>query len=300
MSSWDDTTNVSEIPDLALDSEDTRNRAYLIVLAGSNVGEMFKLDGDSVIGRSRDASIRLLDDGISRRHARVLVRDDDIFVEDLRSRNGTYCNGKRIDRRALCDGDKIQVGKTTILKFTYHDELDESFQRQMYTSALRDALTHAYNKRYFQDRIDSEFRFADRHRVPLSLIMIDIDHFKPVNDTHGHLAGDAVLTEISAAIARSIRNEDVFSRYGGEEFAIICRATSERDTAILAERLRRLVAGLQVVHDGTPIAVTISVGVATCPADEIADATDLIAAADRALYRAKQRGRDCVVIYRRD
>ena len=126
-------------------------------------------------------------------------------------------------RQALSEGDKILLGSTTILKFTYQDQLDEAFQRQMSESALRDGLTRAYNKRYLTERIESELQFALRHDTPLSLIFLDIDHFKRINDVHGHQAGDHVLVQL-ATLAMSILGEDeVFARYGGEEFAVISR-----------------------------------------------------------------------------
>src|SRR5687767_5300743 len=175
-----------------------RDRAYLVVLAGASVGEMYKIDGEkTIIGRGQKAQIRLYDDGISREHAQILVEGSRIVLQDLGSTNGTYCNGLQVDKKELVDGDKILVGSTTILKFTYHDNLDEIFQRQMYESALRDGLTKAFNKKYFTDRLESEFRFAKRHRVPLSLILFDIDFFKKINDQHGHLCGDQVLSALA-------------------------------------------------------------------------------------------------------
>ena len=203
-----------------------RDRAYLVVLAGASVGEMYKIDGEkTVIGRGQKAQIRLYDDGISREHAQILVEGNRIFLQDLGSTNGTYCNGLQVDKKELVDGDKILVGSTTILKFTYHDNLDEIFQRQMYESALRDGLTKAFNKKYFTDRLESEFTFSTRHGTPLALVLFDIDHFKKVNDTHGHQAGDHVLSEISTLLSSTLRAEDVFARYGGEEFGVICRGS---------------------------------------------------------------------------
>src|SRR5450432_898021 len=173
---------------------------------------MYKVEADkTVIGRGQKAQIRLLDDGISREHAQVVIEGTHIFLQDLGSTNGTFCNGIKVDRKELVDGDKILVGSTTILKFTYHDNLDEVFQRQMYESALRDGLTKAFNKKYFTDRLESEFMFSVRHSSALTLVMFDIDHFKKINDTYGHQAGDAVLTEMSTLLMMSLRTEDVFA-----------------------------------------------------------------------------------------
>src|SRR4051812_712283 len=126
----DDTTRTSQAPGSPADV--AQNDAYLVVMAGSNVGEMYKVDKDQlVIGRGDKANLRLLDDGIPREHARIVKEGGQIALEDLGSTNGTYCNGVRVTRQVLAEGDKILLGSTTILKFSYHDKLDEAFQRQM-------------------------------------------------------------------------------------------------------------------------------------------------------------------------
>jgi diguanylate cyclase (GGDEF)-like protein len=275
-----------------------RDRAYLVVLAGASVGEMYKIDHvRTIIGRGQKAEVRLLDDGISREHAKVVVEGNRIYLEDMGSTNGTFCNGLKVDRKELADGDKILVGSTTILKFTYHDNLDEIFQKQMYESALRDGLTKAFNKKYFTDRLESELTFALRHVSPLVLVMFDIDHFKKVNDTHGHQAGDLVLSEISTLLTAALRAEDVFARYGGEEFAVICRGTDVSQAPIVGERLRKAVENHRFVFEGTHIPVTISVGIASLPDPAVKDATDLVARADKALYQSKHGGRNRVTIH---
>jgi two-component system cell cycle response regulator len=275
-----------------------RDRAYLVVLAGASVGEMYKVEADkTIIGRGQKAQIRLLDDGISREHAQVVVEGNKIYLQDLGSTNGTFCNGLKVDRKELADGDKILVGSTTILKFTYHDNLDEIFQKQMYESALRDGLTKAFNKKYFTDRLESELTFALRHASPLVLVMFDIDHFKKVNDTHGHQAGDLVLSELSTLLTSALRAEDVFARYGGEEFAVICRGTDLSQAQVVGERMRKAVEKYRFVYEGATIPVTISIGIASLPDPAIKDATDLVARADKALYQSKHGGRNRVTIH---
>ena len=275
-----------------------RDRAYLVVLAGASVGEMYKIDNfKTVIGRGQKAQIRLLDDGISREHAQLVVMKDRIVLQDLGSTNGTYCNGLKVEgNKELVDGDKILVGSTTILKFTYHDNLDEIFQKQMYESALRDGLTKAFNKKYFTDRLESEFTFAIRHVAPLTLILFDIDHFKKVNDTHGHQAGDLVLSEISTLLTAALRAEDVFARYGGEEFAVICRGSDLMQGQVVAERMRKAVEAHKFVFDGTHIPLTISVGVSGLPDPAVKDAAELVNLADQALYKSKRGGRNRVTL----
>jgi two-component system cell cycle response regulator len=286
------------IPPVVAPDGGKRDRAYLVVLAGASVGEMYKIEIEkTVIGRGQNAQIRLLDDGISREHAQLVINGERVVLEDLGSTNGTYCNGLKVDRKELADGDKILVGSTTILKFTYHDNLDEIFQKQMYESALRDGLTKAFNKRYFTDRLESEFTFSTRHMTPLTLVLFDIDHFKTVNDTYGHQAGDLVLTEMSTMMVASLRAEDVFARYGGEEFAVVCRGSDAVQGQIVADRLRKAVEGAKFVYEGKTIPVTISLGLAALPDPAIADANELIRVADAALYTSKKTGRNRVTLH---
>ena len=298
MTDWDETTSIASVPE-AEPEKPARDRAYLIVLAGAGVGEMHKLQAEDItLGRGREADLRFLDAGISREHCRILRDDSGLYVEDLESRNGTYCNGDQVSGRiALRDGDKIQMGRTTILKFTYHDHLDESFQRQMYDSALRDSLTKVYNKRYFTERLDSEYQFSERHGTPLSLLLLDLDHFKSINDEYGHLAGDHALAQFARHVQRTIRSEDVLSRYGGEEFAIISRGIGLGDAESFGRRITTEVAALGIHFDGRSIPLTVSTGIASLPDDAIAHPTDLVNAADNALYEAKEAGRNCTRLW---
>ena len=268
-------------------------RPYLIVLVGSNVGEMYRIEAtEAVLGRSPTAQVRFNDDGVSRLHARVLEAAGSIVIEDLKSANGTIVNGDRVQRHRLKDGDKIQLGPNIILKFTYHDELDESFQRQMYDAALRDGPTKAFNKKYFLSRLETELAYARRHKTALSLVMLDVDHFKRVNDTFGHPAGDTVLVSLAGIVFRTIRTEDVFARYGGEEFAVICRGVARDNACVLAERLRSICELTSFEHEGKRMPVTISLGVAGYPEFGAETSLQLVAAADEALYKSKNAGRN--------
>src|SRR6266700_3531656 len=269
--------------------------ACLVVLSGSNVGEMYRIEKDQVvIGRGDKVDLRLVDDGISREHVRLSKEEGRVVLEDLGSTNGTYCNGQRVTRQPLSEGDKILIGSTTILKFSYQDRLDEMFQRQMSESALRDGLTRTFNKRYLSERLESEFTYATRHSTSLALLFLDIDHFKKINDAHGHPAGDFVLAELSKLVADTLRPEDILARYGGEEFAIISRGAQVDDGQAIAERLRRLVEKHPFVFEDRPISVTISVGVAGIPHPGVQSAADLIAVADEMMYEAKRSGRNRV------
>ncbi|MBK6462919.1 MAG: diguanylate cyclase [Myxococcales bacterium] len=290
-------TNFSELQREIAARKRQALQAYLVVLTGSNVGAMHKLEAaETVLGRSNTADLRLTDDGISRRHARILKAGSDVVIEDLNSANGTMVNGELITQRVLKNGDKISIGASTVVRFSFNDTLDESFQQKMIEAALRDGLTRAYNKRYFLERLETEYAFAKRHHAELSLLLFDIDFFKKINDSRGHLAGDAVLMELSAVVQSMLRTEDVFARYGGEEFAVLARGTSLAKAALLAERVRARVEETNFSFEGISIPVTISVGVAGLPETRCDDAQQLVAGADTALYDSKRGGRNRVTL----
>lgn len=271
----------------------------LVVVAGSSsVGRIFRIEGDQplVIGRSPTVQISIGDDGVSRVHAQVQRNGDEIHLVDLGSRNGTHLNGNRITATtSLKDGDKIQVGSTTMMKFSYRDSLDEALQRNLYESATRDPLTIVHNKKYFAEALEKEFTFASRHpESSLSLMMIDIDHFKQVNDRFGHLAGDAVLKQVATCINGLIRAEDTFARWGGEEFAMLLRNCPAAHVIEVAERVRKTVAALTLKGVPAELKITISIGVASFVPGRFSEATGLVRLADEQLYRAKNGGRNRV------
>ncbi len=269
--------------------------AYLIVISGSSVGKMFKVGGRMDIGRSVDCNIYLDDEGISRNHAEVLKDEDGVVsITDLNSTNGTYCDGVRFKRHLLVDGDKIQVGSTCILKFTYQDSVEEAFHQQQYNSATRDGLTSIHNKKYFMDQLGKDFAYAQRHNEPTSLIVFDIDHFKNVNDTYGHAAGDMVLKKLAEVVTMAVRTEDMFARIGGEEFAILLRQLDEQRSWVLAERIRRTVEITKFFWEGARLRITISLGVATLYDRSYTNSDDMMQSADEYLYKAKANGRNRV------
>jgi len=298
----EEATSITTIKGLTGAGKSTGGRKltpYLIVLVGTHVGETFRLaDGELFIGRSPQSNIRFDDDGVSRRHAKVwMTPNGDWVLEDMNSANGTFVNDERVATRVLRAEDKIHFGPNSLVKFTLHDELEENFQRQMYDAALRDGLTRAFNKKYFLTRLDTELAYARRHKTNLSLVMLDVDYFKRVNDTYGHLAGDAVLVTLAQLVQKTLRAEDVFARYGGEEFAIICRGVSREQAWVLAERIRSLVETTSFESSGVRMPVTVSLGVAGMPEFAAESSVQLVAAADEALYSAKSNGRNLVMRY---
>jgi diguanylate cyclase (GGDEF)-like protein len=275
------------------------DRAYLIILAGDGLGEMHQLIGDEmVIGRAGRASVLLRDDGVSRVHARLRRDGDRLVVEDMGSRNGTFVNGSRLSAPMVVrDGDKIHVGHRTVLRLTFHDALDDAFQKQLRDAAMYDALTHVYSRRYFVDRLEAELQFATRHEAPLALILLDLDHLKDVNDSFGHAAGDRVLAEMAAAVQTHVRAEDLFGRIGGDEFGVLCRGTPLAVAASFAERVRVLVNMLEIDVGPQTVKMTVSVGVSAYPELTCESPNELVNAADRALYVAKARGRNRVALH---
>ncbi|MCA9670441.1 MAG: GGDEF domain-containing protein [Myxococcales bacterium] len=284
-----------------------QREANLIVLRGSGVGQLLSLRADHCyLGRDDSATITLDDPGISRLHAAIRRDAEGLYhVEDLGSRNGTAVNGRALlAPRQLERGDKIALGLNTVLRFSLEDELETDYAQRMYDAALRDGLTGAHNRRYFDERITEELAFAQRHGGAISLLLLDIDHFKRINDTRGHPVGDEVLRELTRRIMHCLRAEDVFARYGGEEFAIVCRDIDADAAVSLAERIRAMIARAPVPVDGEDsVAVTVSIGTTTFQLDkndqarETVDFTTpqrLVASADDALLAAKRAGRNRV------
>lgn len=276
-------------------SKEKRDRCTLTMLAGPTTGAIYTVDEDQLVfGRGREAKARIQDRNLSRLHARIYVEGQSWKIVDLGSTNGTFVNGEPVDApRELVEGDRIQMGREVLLRFQLHDEFEQEATRRIYESAVRDPLTRVHNRRYLDERLEGEFAFARRHGTALSVLILDIDHFKQVNDEKGHLAGDAVLRVVAASIHRILRAEDVVARYGGEEFCVVARGVDQNNALIIAERLRRTVEQLKIPCEGETIRVTISCGVATFRPDHAyADVEGLLADADSALYRAKESGRN--------
>lgn len=277
----------------------TKDRATLTIISGINAGQVFALDGtEHVIGRGTEADLWLDDGGVSRRHAKVSCRSDGrYFVEDLGSTNGTFLGGQRVTVCEVRPNDRIQLGPHVTLRFAITDDAEEELQRRLYESSTRDGLTRVYNRKYFQERLTAEVAYSRRHKVKLAVILLDLDDFKQVNDTHGHLAGDMVLRLVSAQMQRLLRLEDLVARYGGEEFVVLARSTGKTEAVKLAERIRESIAGLEIpVAADHSIHVTMSLGVASLP--DVAPEggpTELLALADLRLYKAKAEGKNRVV-----
>ena len=269
-------------------------QTYILFLKGELLGQLISLkNGSTILGRNPDVEVPLEDSSVSREHLRITVSGEKAIIKDLGSTNGTYVNNNRITEYALKDGDKIQISPSTIFKFVLSDESERVFHDELYRMGVIDPVTNVYNKRYFTERFKQEFSHASRYKTEFSLMMIDIDFFKKINDTHGHLAGDFVLGSLSEMFSNSTRNVDIVARYGGEEFAIILPETGEEGAAICAERIREKVAETQVMFDDRKINVTVSIGIVTLSATHpFKNDEGIIQAADRCLYYSKEYGRN--------
>ncbi len=271
----------------------SQKHACLVVIIGGEIGKRLTLEARELsIGRSSSADLQLDLDSVSRSHAVVMHTPRGWVLRDLGSTNGTLVNDQPIRERMLEDGDRIRIGRA-MLKFLSGTNVEAQYHEEIYRLMTLDGLTQVYNKRYFHDAIEHEFARSKRYKHAFSLVLLDIDHFKQINDSHGHLAGDEVLRRVAASIKSKVRTNDVVARVGGEEFAVLSPETDLAGAVTLAEKLRRALEGERVVHESKTIAVTISAGVA-CFADELKNSDALVQRADERLYAAKRGGRNRV------
>ena len=215
--------------------------ACVVVIYGMDLGKKYNLDQPAmIIGRSSKSEIQVDQESVSRNHAKIINTGKSIILRDLGSTNGTYVNDELIDEYVLRDGDFIKIGRT-IFKFLSGNNIENSYHEEIYRLTTIDGLTQIYNKRYFLETLEREISRAHRYRRELSLIMFDIDHFKKINDTYGHLAGDYVLKQLAGVIKSRIRREDIMARYGGEEFAVVMPEAGPENARRFAEKVRKLV-----------------------------------------------------------
>jgi two-component system, cell cycle response regulator len=256
------------------------------------MGRRYELGMTEVsIGRGDNCTICVNTDQVSRKHATVQHILGKYYLVDMRSTNGTFVNEQKVERAKLLDGDQIRIGKT-VLKYT-ESHVEQRYFEHAFNLASMDALTGAFNKRYFDETFGKEVQRAQQTGTPLSIVLFDIDHFKRINDTFGHPAGDAVLKNVAGAVAAQLREGDALFRVGGEEFVLVLSATP-RDLAVqAAEAVRGLIESLVTELNGTRMAATLSLGVAELGPGEQPAA--LYQRADGLLYAAKHGGRNRVV-----
>jgi diguanylate cyclase (GGDEF)-like protein len=269
--------------------------ACVVVIHGEGLGKRVDIsDRRIVVGRSPEADLCIPHPSVSRRHCEIWRAQDACRVRDLQSTNRTRVNDAIVDETELRDGDHITIGET-ILKFISHSSVEARYHEEVYQLATHDALTELYNRRHFTELAEKELARAQRHGRPLVLAILDLDHFKPVNDRFGHVAGDAVLRQFSEVLRAHVRADDIAARIGGEEFAVLLPETGLDQALPFAERLREAVAAADFRPGGEPQRITVSIGLATMgPQRETR--SELMRAADAALYRAKDSGRNRVCV----
>ncbi len=264
--------------------------------SGPAMGRRYALGAKSwVIGREDGSDLCVPEQSVSRRHARIDPAPAGYVVHDLQSTNGTFVNdAAAAGPRPLADGDYLRVGNC-IYRYLAGGNIESEYHEEIYRLTVMDGLTQLYNQRYLLDFLERELARSARHARPLSVLLIDLDHFKLVNDSHGHLCGDHVLRELADRLRPGVRREDLLARYGGEEFAFVLVETARDAARDAAHRVRDAVRAYPFHFDGHEINLTTSVGVATtCGGPNGPTPAELIQVADRQLYAAKRAGRDAV------
>jgi diguanylate cyclase (GGDEF)-like protein len=261
---------------------------------GPGMGSCYTLlDTALTFGRDRDCEVSLADHSVSRRHARIQPGPEGHYLLDLQSLNGSFVNDVPCTGQRLADGDYIRVGNC-IFRYLTGGNVEAEYHEEIYRLTIIDALTGIHNKRYMLEFLERELARSARHQRPLSFVLFDLDRFKSVNDSLGHLGGDTTLRELVSCIKGAIRREELFCRYGGEEFAIVLPETELHDAVRVAERIRRQVERHPFRFEEVTYQTTISLGVVTTRGEEGLTPVDLIRQADHYLYRAKSDGRNCV------
>jgi diguanylate cyclase (GGDEF)-like protein len=266
----------------------------LVAYAGAALGRVFPIvSGDMIIGRAPDSTVALLDSEVSRHHARLRLVAGQVEVEDLDSTNGTRVNGDLLHAPAsLRTGDRLEVGGH-VLKLVYLDPLERAFHETMLDQSTKDPLTGLANRGSILAEFQNRFGLSLRYNRPLAVVVCDLDHFKKVNDTHGHGAGDFVLRSFGEQLLSVLREADLAGRIGGEEFIIMLPETDLSGARPFAERLRKAIATMPVVLPSGNLTITCSLGISERTASDL-DAGQLLARADAALYEAKASGRNRV------
>ena len=270
--------------------------ATLTVVRGIDAGRVFHLGRPrSIIGRGVTADVQIDDAAVSRCHASITRRPDERYIlEDLGSTNGTFLRGRLVGRAFLSPGDRIQLGPNVAFRFALLTEDEGRLQKKLFESAVRDGLTGVFNRATLANQIDDAVREAGVEGISLSVLMIDLDHFKQVNDELGHAAGDQILRAVADEMQSVMRPQDSIARYGGEEFVVVARATHRAEACRLAERLRAAIASLRLPTDRGIAKTTASVGVASLSECQGCSGTQLLQLADERMYEAKRMGRNCV------
>ncbi|WP_242395238.1 GGDEF domain-containing protein [Anaeromyxobacter oryzisoli] len=264
----------------------------LVFVAGEAAGLRVALEGEVVLGRDAACEVALEADDVSRRHARVVPDGAGHRVVDLGSTNGTWLNGREVESAPLAPGDRLRLG-SCVARYLRAGDDEERELASLAAVARRDALTGLANRRALEEALGREVARARRSGAPLAAAILDVDHFKRVNDGHGHAAGDAVLAAVAARARAMLRAGDLLARIGGEELAALLPGADLARAVEIAERIRGAIAGAPIAAGAAALEVTASLGCAALEAAD-PDGAALLARADARLYEAKAAGRNRV------
>lgn len=275
----------------------------VLVYAGAidspEVGRRFDLVSDEIIiGRSSDADIQVDRDSVSRRHARLSRQDGTWTLSDLQSTNGSYVNDVPVREHRLRDGDQVKIGNA-LFRFLGGQATEAALQDTLFRVAVTDGLTQAHTRRYFVEALDRDLARARRFDRPLTLLCIDLDHCKQINDTHGALTGDFVIKELARRIQLRMDRAELLGRLEGTQFGLLLPEQTAEQAAVSAEELRAAVAKDTFNFEGDRLPGSVSIGIAAAaPEGEgpatTTDAAALIKAAQESMQRAKRQGRNRV------
>lgn len=291
-----DDSGRTTLPDIEVFSTAPKSsdRACIVVIYGPELGKRASLGhGTFEVGRSPRSDLCIDQESISRHHARISFDGQRHVIEDLGSTNGTFVNERKLERTVLNDGDQVKVGRS-ILKYMSGDNIEANYHEEIYRLMTMDALTQTHNRRYFNEALEREYQRSLRYHRALALVLFDIDHFKQINDTYGHVAGDSVLRQLARVVKPRLRQQDVLARVGGEEFAVLLPEVEPAGALVAAEKVRRLVESARFLVDQREFGCTVSAGVASFD-PRLTTPQMLYEAADRNLYEAKRGGRNRVV-----
>ncbi|MFK5892992.1 MAG: GGDEF domain-containing protein [Pseudomonadota bacterium] len=274
---------------------ETHLKPVVSIIQGKDKGRIFPFTSSVTIGRGSDADFVINDELISRIHIKITLIANTFMIEDIGSTNGTFIEGNRIEKFTTIPGSVVHIGESKLV-FSLKSEAQIDTEKELYKAATTDDLTKLSSRLWFMKRADDEMLYAQNKGLPVSLVMLDIDFFKKVNDNYGHQAGDYVLKQTAAILLKHKRKYDLLGRYGGEEFILLLKDLSTEKSVQVSQRICQAIEAAEFIYNGKKIPITISLGVCSMPPGDIMDLTNSIFVADKLLYKAKENGRNRVEV----
>jgi len=290
------TKNISEKEEpISGEIDTTKLKPVISVISGKDKGKNFIIEKPVILGRGFNVDVMINDGMISRTHLQISYEKDCFIVEDLNSKNGSYIDDNQIKKVSVIPGTIVNIGNS-MLVLSLKSETQINIEKELYQAATIDVLTEVANRSWFMKRAYEELGYAQIKQMPITIIMLDIDHFKKVNDNHGHQAGDHVLQKTATTMQEHIRDNDLLGRYGGEEFIMFLKGLPSDKAYDFAERVREAIQNQQLIFNEQTIKTTISIGICSLHQSKNLSLEELIALADEQLYNSKNNGRNQVSI----